>query len=205
MDFSKYKNSLIGILVILAALGAFFIIRAFTTGSNPGYTFTMSSETVVKEMKSLNRLETASFTIEKVIDAGTAGSSIQQFFYGDKILFIAHGQVIAGFNLSEITNDDVKVNGSSLTLTLPAPRILITSLDNDQSRVYDRKLGLLTKGDPNLETKARSEAEKAITQAACEGKILDEAAKNARSQLTTLFKAFKFTSVQINIPQGSCK
>lgn len=155
-------------------------------------------------MRSLNRLETASFTIEKVIDAGTSGNAFSQFLFGDRLLLIAHGNVIAGFDLSVLDAKSVSIDGSTLRLTLPSPTILVTKLDSTQTRVYDRRSGLLSKGDKDLESNARVEAEKTITQAACTGNILSEASKNARSQLTALFKTFGFTTVIITIPDGSC-
>lgn len=201
MQTIKRLLLLIIMLSIIGLIG--YGVYRFNRPSQP-YSFNMSSETVIKEIRSLERLETAQFTIEKVIDAGTSGNKFQEFIYGDRILFIAHGQVIAGFNLANLASDSIQVNGTTLALTLPPPMILITTLDNEQSRVYDRKLGLLTKGDTTLESKAREEAEKAIREAACTGKILEEASKNAKSQLTALFKALKFTEVIITIPSGSC-
>lgn len=154
-------------------------------------------------MRSLNRLETASFTIEKIIDAGTQGNVFQQFLFGDKILLIAHGEVIAGFDLSEISEKDVVINNSTLNLLMPRPKILITSIDNTQTRVYDRKRGLLNREEKNLESEARLAAEKSIRDAACKAGILDQAAQNARKQLTAMF-TFSFRTVVITIPQGTC-
>lgn len=168
------------------------------------FKFNTNSKTVIKELRELNRLETASFTIEKVIDAGTSGNRFQELLFGDKILLIAQGEVIAGFDLSNLSDESVKISGSQLTLSLPAPQILVTDLDNAQTRVFDRRQGLLTKGDKDLEAAARSEAEKIITQAACEGGILNEATQNAKSQLTALFKTLGFTTVTVEIPSGSC-
>ena len=164
----------------------------------------LSSQTVIKQIQSLSRLETSSYTIEKIIDVGTSGNRFSQFLYGDRILLVAHGQVIAGFDLSKVSESDIKIEGKTLNVNLPAPEILVTKLDSEQTRVYDRRQGLLTKGDENLETEARSEAEKVIKDAACKGGILGEATKNARNQLTVLFKSAGFETVIIDIPQGKC-
>lgn len=188
------------VLLFLLFVGYIVVTRVIS----PQYTFRSSSQTVIKELKSLNRLETAAFTIEKVIDAGTSGNRFQELLFGDKILLIAHGQVIAGFDLATLKDDSVTVDEQSLRITLPPPMILITKLDSDQTRVYDRKQGLLSKGNKDLESQARLEAEKVIMQAACTGGILEEASQNARSQLSALFKSVGFTSVTISIPVGSC-
>lgn len=168
------------------------------------YTVNLSSQTVIKQIRALNRLETSSYTIEKVIDVGTSGTGLKKILFGDKILLIAHGTIIAGFDLSKVKNENINVVNNTLKLTLPAPEILVTKLDSDQTRVYDRQQGYLTKGDQNLETEARSIAEKTIKDAACKGGILEDASKNARNQLSGLFKSLGFVTVVIDIPQGSC-
>lgn len=168
------------------------------------YVVNLSSQTVIKQVRSLNRLETSSYTIEKIIDVGTSGNKFNQFLVGDRILLIAHGSVIAGFDMSKVSEENVKVDGDTLRVNMPPPEILVTKLDSDQTRVYDRQQGLLTKGDRNLESEARAEAEKVIKDAACKGGILDEASKNARNQLTTLFKSLGFKTVIIEMPQGTC-
>ena len=182
----------------------FFAIRGIHSLINPNYYINTSSQAVVKEMRALNRYETASFTIEKIIDAGTNGNDLQQLLFGDKLLLIAHGEVIAGFDLSTISTENVTINQSTISVTLPQPKILITKLDNDQTRVYDRQTGILTHGDKDLESKARATAELSIQRAACQEHILDEASTNARNQLTSFLKALGFTTVILNIPQGSC-
>jgi hypothetical protein len=192
----------IAVFIIILFIGWF----AFMVLHKPPekYTVNLSSQTVIKQITSLNRLETASYTIEKIIDVGTNGNKFTQLLYGDRILLVAHGQVIAGFDMSKLDANDVTVDGSTLRVTLPAPEILVSKLDSEQTRVYDRRQGLLTKGDNNLEAEARSEAERVIKDAACKGGILNEATKNARNQLSGLFKSLGFETVVIDVPQGSC-
>lgn len=201
----KVKYALLAIagivLLVLIAVG-FMTIKNMV--SNKPYTFNMSSTTVVKEIRSLSRLETSSFTIEKVIDAGTNGNTFQEFLYGDRILLIAHGQVVAGIDFSALSEDDVHVSGQTVTIKLPPAQILTTTLDNGQTRVFDRKLGLLSKGDKDLESQARLAATEAIQQAACKGNILTDASTNARKQLTALLRALGFVTITIEIPESSC-
>ena len=201
----KVKKALFFLLtggILLVVILGLLSIRNFFT--DDPFSFNTSSKTVIKELRELNRLETASFTIEKVIDAGTNGNRFQEILFGDRILLIAHGEVIAGFDLSQLDEGDVMINDRSLTLTLPEPQVLVTRLDNEETRVYDRQQGLLTRGSEDLESEARLVAEQQIREAACTGGILDEASKNARSQLTALFKTLGFSSVVIETPVGSC-
>lgn len=180
------------------------MVLLFLQKQTSNYTIKTSSETVIKELQKLNRLETSSFTIEKVIEAGKNGNQFQQILFDDKILLIAHGKVIAGIDLAKLSQDDVTVSGTQLTVRLPAPEILVTTIDNKETRVYDRRQGLLTKGDTNLESEARKAAESTIRQAACTGGILKEASNNAISQLTSLFKTLGFTEVIVTTKDGKC-
>ncbi len=189
-------------LFIIFLFGVISVVRFFTPKSS--YNFSANPRTVIKQIRDLNRLETAQFTIEKVIDAGTNKSTFQQFLFGDSILLIAQGEVIAGVDLSKLSDNDISISGSTVRLILPPSEILITTINNDQTRVYDRKLGVLTKGDKDLEAKAREKAESLIRQAACDGHILDQASVNARNQITALLKSLGFDTVIITSPQGSC-
>lgn len=73
---------------------------------------------IVKEVQSLARLETIQYSVEKVITAelnqGTFGS-----LFGDRLLFVAHGYVVAGVDLSKISADDLKMVGDTLRVKLP--------------------------------------------------------------------------------------
>lgn len=202
MTLNKVTYFLIAASVFIVVLLAVWI---FVIKGSLELRVSLNRAAVIKEMRGLQRLETASFTIEKIIDAGTTGKNIfSQFLFADKILLVAHGQAIAGFDLSQISEKDITVSGNSLIVRLPKPQILVTTLDNAQTRVYDRKRGILQPGQNNLESEARAEAEKSIAEAACKGGILQQATDNGRKQLTALFSAFGFTTVTIEIPNGSC-
>lgn len=195
---------LLGILVIA---GMFYIFNLLNGLINKSSTSIDTSRTaVIREIKSLNRLETAQFTIDKVIEAGTDknDNTFSQILYGDRLLLIAHGNIIGGVDLSKLTENDVQVSGQTVTMTLPAPEILVSTIDNAQTKVFDRKLGYLTKGDKNLEAEARQKALTSIEQAACEGGILNQAGESAKKQLTVLLGGLGFTSVTVNIPEGKC-
>lgn len=195
----KQKISLL--IILLAVIFAAFVFFRFWSG---GIFINTNQSAVVKQMQSLSRFETASFTVEKIIDAGTQGNSLQQFLFGDRLLLIAQGQVIAGFDLSLLRPNDVLVKGKSVTLSLPAPKILATNLDNSQTRVYDRQTGLFSRGQKDLESKARVAAQEQIQKAACSAGILSQAAQNGRKQISSLLYALGFTNAVVNIPAGKC-
>ena len=195
--FIYVKRSLLVLLLISLIIVGLMIIPPLMKNQN-------DTTAVVQEIRALNKWETASFTIEKVIDQGNSGNMFQQFLFGDKILLIAHGEAVAGFDLTSLSANDVHIQGNSITVTLPKPQIIYTRLDNDKTRVYDRQQGILTQPDKNLESDARASAEKSIRATACSEDILTVASDNARKEISTLLSAFKFSTMTISIPQGSC-
>ena len=151
--------------------------------------------TIIHEVRSLARLETVRYSVEKVITA-EIGQGTFSFLFGDRILFVAHGSVTAGVDLAKLTKDDMKVdNVGALRVHLPDPEIFIVTLDNDKSYVYDRQIGWLTHGEVTLETQARQAAEDAIKQAAVDDGITDLARTNAENYLGRLFTSLGFKGV----------
>jgi hypothetical protein len=211
---SKALNLLLVIgLLIIAAITGYGIITAVSEATrpvaNPGGTVATSvaqilpptptplpnGEAVVLSVRSLARLETAQFTIEKVIIKEEGQGALGALF-GDRVIFVAHGDVIAGVDLSKVAADDVIVSPDGKAfINLPAPEILVTNIDNDKSYVVDRDTGLLTKGNVDLETEARREAQAEIEAAAVESGILKQAQKNAEAELRRLLALLGYTDV----------
>ena len=64
---------------------------------NPTPTIIPDPVTYINEIRALARLETIQYSIEKVITA-EVGQGTFGFAFGDKLLFVAHGIVIAGID-----------------------------------------------------------------------------------------------------------
>lgn len=147
--------------------------------------------TYINEIRALARLETIQYSIEKVI-TGEMGSGTFDAFFGDKILFVAHGTVIAGIDMEKLKPEHMRFENGVLTVRLPPAEVFIATLDNEKSYVYDRQTGILTKPDPNLETLVRQKAEEEILKAAIEDGILEQAQTNAEAYLFKFFAALGF-------------
>jgi hypothetical protein len=162
--------------------------------AHPTPTIIPDPVTYINEIRSLARLETIQYSVEKVITA-EVGQGTFGFAFGDKLLFVAHGIVIAGIDMEKIQPSDLRFDGSVLYVNLPPAEIFIATLDNDKSYVYDRETGILTKGQTDLETIARQTAEDEIRKAALEDGILAQAEKNAEAYLLKFFNALGYNSV----------
>lgn len=168
---------------------------------NPTPTIVPDPVTYINEIRALARLETIQYSIEKVITGQTGGGSFETLF-GDKILFVGHGTVIAGIDMEKLRPEDMRYENGVLRVKLPPAEIFIATLDNEKSYVYDRDTGLLTKPDPNLETLVRQRAEQEILKAALEDGILEQAQINAEAYLFKFFAALGFPNTIFVDDQG---
>ena len=203
------------VLIVLIVLGVFLVTSVQNSISNqllpvremtdnlstqiavvlhPTPTILPDPVTIVHEVRSLARLETIKFSLEKIITAETR-QGFFEWLVGDRLIFVAHGEVIAGIDLNKLAPENLEVRGNVLYVTLPDPEIFVTALDNEQSYVYDRVTGLLTHGEVNLETEARQAAEREIEKSAVEDGILEMAGQNAESFLGRLFRDLGYPEV----------
>jgi len=162
---------------------------------NPTPTIIPDPATIIHEVRGLSCLETASYSIEKVITA-ESGQGAFAFLFGDRLILVAHGYVIAGVDLSKMGENDIIVTeDGTVVVTLPPAEVLVVTLDNQKSYVYDRDTGMIGM-NPALETNARQAAEEEILNAALEDGILEMARQNAEVYVLRLILALGFREVK---------
>jgi len=160
----------------------------------------------ILQIRSLNRLETQSFSVERVIEAKVERGNPLDLLLGDRLLLIASGEVVAGVDLSKLRDSDVVISpdGKSIQLKLPPSEIFSKSLNNDRTRVYDRQQGIFAPENKDLETQARVSAEAEILNAACESNVMQKAADEAKRSMEQFLKLLDFTSVTVTSSAGPC-
>lgn len=200
------------VLLALAAYGVFSIKQNITSALNPlkQANDVMSTQinellnptptiipdpvTIIHEVRSLARLETIQYSVEKVIAAET-GEGTFAFLFEDRLLLVARGTVIAGVDLEKLESKDIWLEGSVLNVRLPQAEVFIATLDNDKTYVYERDTGILRMPSQDLETLARQSAEEEIRAAAIEDGILDVARQNAEAYLSRFFRSLGYADV----------
>src|SRR5512134_1292862 len=221
------NNSLLSLLIIgVVLVAAYFIVQTIRESAqvatapfqqvnqanqalqtqvsnllNPTPTIIPDPVTYINEVRALARLETIQYSIEKVITGETGGGTFQALF-GDKILFVGHGTVIAGIDMAKLQPEDLRFENGVLTVRLPPAEIFIAALNNEKSYVYDRDTGVLTRPDINLETLVRQRAEQEILKAALEDGILEQAQVNAEAYLFKFFAALGYPNTIFVDDQG---
>lgn len=149
--------------------------------------------TVVRELRSLSRLETSSLHVEKVIEL----KDHQKRLHGlvdadDSLLFVAAGEVVIGVDLSKLADGDVKSDPTTgiAYVELPAPEVLSTRFDESRSYVHSRSTDMLARRNEGLEGAARREALAAFAAAGRDPRALEAAKAQAEHQLRSLARAW---------------
>ncbi|MFN8455423.1 MAG: DUF4230 domain-containing protein [Anaerolineae bacterium] len=172
-----------------------------TPTSTPTSTASPTPTPIIFDIRDLGRLETTEFAMRTVIDLENDPSNLWQEIVGtDKLMLVAEGEVVAGFDLQKIDpQKDIHAQGTTVKITLPAAEILYSRIDNEKTYVYERKTGLLTQPDPTLESRARLLAEKNLTEWA-EGRGIRQKAEAAgRVYLENFLRSLGFTKITIEV------
>jgi hypothetical protein len=186
---------LVGALVWLSTgLGLLHLLGMLRGGRT---LINVDQPTVVRQIQQLQRLETVSYTMDKIISGEHTSAYLPKFLAGDRLLLVVHGEVVAGINLTGVRPGDVQIQGQKVSIHLPAAEVFSTRIDNARTKVYSRDTGLFSSPDPNLESEVREEAERQLLQAALQDGILKTAADNARSTVSGMLKGFGFHEVDI--------
>ena len=153
--------------------------------------------TVVRQIQQLRRLETVSYSMDKIISGEHSNAYLPKFLAGDRLLLVVHGEVVGGIDLAALLPGNVTINGTKVLIQLPAPEIFGTRLDNARTKVYSRDTGLFSSPDPNLESEVREVAERQLQDSALQDGILKTAAENARGTILSLLQGLGFHEVEI--------
>ncbi|CAN5611231.1 MAG: DUF4230 domain-containing protein [Rubrobacteraceae bacterium] len=132
--------------------------------------------------------------VESLADAVGLDTSA---FTGESVIVTATGEVEAGVNLEELGERDVRVNEDTVTINLPEPEIFSTSLDEEETGVYDRDRGIFVFGvNDEVAEDARREAVSEIEAAAEESDILAQADTNAEDAIRAFVETLGFEEVR---------
>ena len=116
----------------------------------------------------------------------------------ERILILTYGEVRAGFDLSELKEENLWTDGERVRLVLPAPKILNSSLDFERTHIvyYENNL-LLEDNNPNLQGDALAQAKEVIEQSALEAGILNQANDFGQIYFENFLYSLGFKDVEV--------
>lgn len=161
---------------------------------------------VVTEIRKIAELTTACYYEDVILkekkSSETIGGKVinsvskkEKPIVEDHIVIVASGNVRAGFNLSKLTEKDVVVEDSVLTVTLPKAEVLEIIVNPSDYDVYIED----GKWSHEQVTKVEDQAMTQIRKDAIDDGLLQHAEELGVSKLTELFKTFGFSSVVVKV------
>lgn len=165
----------------------------------PTSTPTSTPIAVITGINAFGRLESVQYTMRDIVRIEDEPAGLLERLSRDRLMLIAEGEVVAGFDLSKVTEDDIVVLGTTVLIFLPPPEILYSRIDNEKTFVYERETGLLRRPDPDLETAARRLAEAQLVSWALERDILDKAEETGIIYLENFLRSLGFTQIRIEV------
>jgi hypothetical protein len=150
----------------------------------------------VLSLKELNDLAVTEVKVTKIIKA-----SDEPVWYkvGDrKILISCEASIKAGIDLSQLNENDIVIDGKSITLVLPKSKIISLNLPPGKIKVEYEETGMFRSSFSNAERDALlAQGELQIRQSAEELGVLQTANDHAALFITSFLKQLGYTTVTI--------
>jgi hypothetical protein len=152
----------------------------------------------VMEIKDLGELSTIEYTIGKLIQMDQSDSD--WYKWGDrKLLINTRATVKAGVDLKKLREDDIKIKGNTVEITLPAAEYTSFSMDPNYTRTEVESISGFRDGFTQKEkNNFMKQGEEAIKRDLVELNILEEARVNAEDIVRDFYHSLGFEKVIVN-------
>ncbi len=201
-------TTVVGAVVIVAMLaGAVGMLTGWRPSLNPFQEkiIDRTGPSVLQSLTGLSEYHAATAHYEIVVDMEGDTSRLPAWVNGERVLYVAKGDVDALVDFGELDERRVvrAADGTSVTIRLPVPTVDKPVLDLQNSYVADHDKGLVNKfKGSELEKRAQL---KAVGQLAAdanrEDRLIDLAKKNTSAMLHGLLGSLGYTSVTITFDE----
>ena len=204
------RRSLVHVTVLLVTLAAvgFGLVLGLKTlrPANPlrEETVDRSSPALLKSLTDLAELHAAEGRYQVLVDIEKDTRYVPSAVKGNRTVYSATGSVDALVDMSAIGPGEIRVEGSTVHVTVPAVRLDDPALDLAASRVLSRERGLLDRigsavGDErNPDQQLLVLAQGKVGRAAAEDAQLRQRAEaNTRTTIASLIRSLGFADVTV--------
>ena len=210
------RRSRTALLVTAAVLGGLVVVGADRAlDALPGFDAPFEEQVVdrsrpalLESLADLDELHAAKGTFQVVVDLERDVRYVPSFVNGERTTYLAVGSVDALVDVGGLSGAAVQTEGTSATITLPAPTLDEARIDLAESRVLDRDRGVVDRvagvlsDEPTSERDVALLAQDKLTAAAVESDLLERAEANTRAILTGLAGSFGYDDVTVRF-EGS--
>jgi hypothetical protein len=154
-------------------------------------------------LSDLSDYSAAQGSFQVVVDRERDTPWVPAVVKGERTTYLALGTVDGVVDFGSLGEDAVQVDGESVVITLPPPRLGEPALDLESSRVVARDRGVIDRVSGVLSDSPTSErdvallAEDKLARAAADSDLLQRAQDNTRAMLTGLARSFGYTDVTV--------
>jgi hypothetical protein len=143
--------------------------------------------------------EIGTVTVKKERDKANEGmvKPLHDKIFGQELVMDVGVRVVAGVNLKHLREEDVRVGGKSVEITLPPTKVLMVYVDESLTRVVHHKIGWLTERDISMMDRARREAMEALVNAAIDKGLLDKAGEQAATAIAGIARGLGFEEIKV--------
>ncbi|HOW44004.1 MAG TPA: DUF4230 domain-containing protein [Candidatus Aminicenantes bacterium] len=175
----------------LAKIGLLPPLKALLRG---GAAEIAETPVIVQQVKNIAQMFTQTFYDEIVYDTGVMRTPV--FSQNKRLIFIAKGEVIAGFDLSELGESAIMRRGRSIVVKLPPARVLDVVINPSGFETF------IEEGEISFEESKRfhEDARRIFDENARRKGILRNSAEQGRQMLEKFFRLLGFETVDIIIP-----
>lgn len=203
----RKARSTLAIVGVVAVGGAALMASGFQL-PNPFATTEKQRDhvAVLAELSDLSHYSAATGRFSTIVDIEEDADYLPDFVKGERTMFVAEADVEAFVDFSELTADGIQVSadGSSVTVTVPEPRLSDPTIDPDATYVASRERGLLdraedaiTGGSPTDDQFLYQEAQDQLAEAASQSELRDRARTNTDQFLTSLIEGLGYEDVTV--------
>ena len=163
---------------------------------------------IVQKIQGVQELTTTLYTMETIVPTSAERRWGELSIGTTRLLYIGRGEVRAGIDLSQLTEEDIQVTRDRIQIDLPPAQILDSKVDVNRSRVYDYDRGFLNLGPdvaPQLQTLAQRKTLAEIVSNACSEGILETANQKAKETITQLIAATEDKSLKVQTSISDCQ
>ena len=148
-------------------------------------------------LQKMSDLATAEYVVTKIIKAN---DNKTWYKIGDrKILMTCKASLVAGIDLSELTENDISIDGENITITLPHSKLLYLNIDPADIKTAYQEVSLFRTSFTAQEKDALAQQAEAQIQAGIkELGILVTAETNAAIFINNFLKDLGYKNININ-------
>ena len=146
---------------------------------------------LIKEIRSLGQVITATFYDEVVVDSAIKHHFPQLPLTDDHLVIIARGKVLAGIDMKGLPDRSVAVSKDTVRMQLPQTKIIDAIINPGDFETFEEK----GKWSQEAVTAVKLKAKDKITANALNKKIIEKANSKAKAVLEDFFHAAGFKVV----------